>query len=228
MFSIIIPVYNEAENVSSLLEEILDSLSSYNDYEIIVVNDCSTDKTVDIVTNKKNDKIKLINNTLNFGQSYSIKTGINSSKYNIIVTIDGDGQNDPGDIPNLLDMFMSQQNVKLVGGIRFKRQDSLIKVISSKIANNIRIFLLNDDCVDTGCSLKVFDKNIFLQFPYFDGIHRFLPALFKGFGHKTTFLKVNHRKRLYGYSKYGTMNRLFKGIRDIIRIKKILKIKNNA
>ena len=108
------------------------------------------------------------------------------------------------------------------------RKDNLIKVLSSKVANYIRQLLLNDGCLDTGCSLKVFKKDIFLSFPYFDGMHRFLPALFKGYGHNTIFIEVNHRKRKYGISKYGTMNRLFKGIRDIIRIKKILKKKYNG
>ena len=104
--------------------------------------------------------------------------------------------------------------------------DSFIKVISSKIANGIRSKILNDNCRDTGCSLKVFDKQIFLSFPFFDGMHRFLPALFKGYGYKTMFIDVNHRKRKFGVSKYGTMNRLFKGIRDIIKVRKILKFKN--
>ena len=110
----------------------------------------------------------------------------------------------------------------MVGGIRKKRQDSFIKILSSKIANYIRSKILNDNCKDTGCSLKVFSKNIFLEFPYFDGIHRFLPALFKGYGHKTDFINVNHRVRKYGKSKYGTIDRLFRGIRDIIKVKNII------
>ena len=228
MFSIVIPLFNEAENISNLIDEISTSLEKYDDYEIILVNDFSTDKTTDIINTKKNKKIKLINNEKNYGQSYSIHKGIKSSFNEIIVTLDGDGQNDPTDIPNLLDIFLSKNKIELVGGLRMNRKDNLIKVLSSKIANYIRQLLLNDGCLDTGCSLKVFKKDIFLSFPYFDGMHRFLPALFKGYGHNTIFIEVNHRKRKYGISKYGTMNRLFKGIRDIIRIKKILKKKYNG
>ena len=115
--------------------------------------------------------------------------------------------------------------MKLIGGIRRNRKDNFTKIISSKIANSIRSRILNDECIDTGCALKIFDKKIFLSFPFFDGVHRFLPALFKGYGYETLFIDVNHRKRNHGISKYGTMNRLFAGIRDIIKVKKILKTK---
>ena len=124
---------------------------------------------------------------------------------------------------NSIPKYLSNKETKLVGGIRIKRKDNLIKKISSKIANNVRSKILKDNCQDTGCSLKVFDKEIFILFPYFDWIHRFLPALFTGYGYKTLFINVNHRKRKFGISKYGTMNRLFKGIRDIIRVKKIIR-----
>ena len=99
----------------------------------------------------------------------------------------------------------------------------LIKILSSKIANKIRSYILNDDCVDTGCSLKVFDRNIFLSFPFFDGIHRFLPALFKGYNKNTFFINVDHRPRIHGNSKYGTFGRLVRGIRDLITVAKIIK-----
>ena len=115
-----------------------------------------------------------------------------------------------------------KKNLKLIGGIRENRKDNYVKIISSKIANKIRQYLLNDNCKDTGCGLKIFDRNIFLLFPYFNGIHRFLPALFKGYGHKTDFINVNHRVRKYGKSKYGTIDRLFRGIRDIIKVKNII------
>ena len=110
-----------------------------------------------------------------------------------------------------------------MGGIRNKRKDSYIKKISSKIANYIRSNILNDHCSDTGCSLKIFDRDSYLEFPYFDGIHRFLPALFKGYWHKTKFINVDHRMRKYGKSKYGTFKRLLKGIIDLIKVVKIIK-----
>ena len=223
MFSVVIPLYNEADNINQLITEIDTSLIKHNEYEIVLVNDCSMDNTLEVIKKIKNKKIKILNNSTNKGQSFSIHYGVKNSLYNIIITLDGDGQNDPADIPNLLKFFLDNPNFKLVGGIRTKRKDNFIKIISSKIANKIRSKIFNDDCADTGCSLKVFDKKIFLSFPYFDGIHRFLPALFKGFGFQTKFLSVNHRKRKYGVSNYGTLKRLIKGIRDIFKVKKILK-----
>lgn len=226
MFSLVIPLFNEVNNVDPLIREIFESLKKYQDYEIILINDASTDSTLDKINHIKNNKVRIISNTRNLGQSFSIHNGVKNSTFNIIVTLDGDGQNNPADIPKLLEYFISNNDIFLVGGIRTKRMDSFIKVISSKVANSIRSNILKDNCKDTGCSLKVFDKNKFLKFPYFNGMHRFLPALFKGFGYETSFIQVSHRKRKHGSSKYGTMNRLFKGIRDIIKVKKIIKNKN--
>ena len=226
MFSIVIPVFNEEKNIEPLLSEILFNLETFeNNFEIIIINDASNDSTPLAINKIKSKKIRILNNNINRGQSYSIHKGVLNSLNNIIVTIDGDGQNDPQDILKLLKVFLSDDKIELVSGIRIKRKDKFIKIVSSKLANYFRSKILNDDCSDTGCSLKVFNRNIFLKFPYFNGIHRFLPALFKGYGHKTIFINVNHRKRKYGFSKYGTMNRLFKGVRDIIRVKRILKNK---
>ena len=225
MFSVIIPLYNEQKNIIDLLDEIKINLSNHEKYEIILIDDASDDDTLNTIKLVENKKIKILENKKNLGQSFSIHTGIKHSSFNIIITIDGDGQNDPIDINNLLDIYLSNSEIKLVGGIRNKRRDNYIKIISSKIANYIRSKILNDNCLDTGCSLKVFDKDIFLNFPYFDGMHRFLPALFKGYGYNTSFINVNHRKRKFGISKYGTIIRLFKGIRDIIKVKKIIKNK---
>lgn len=227
MISIVIPIYNEAQNIESLVNEIFDSLTKYKGYELILVNDFSNDNTKDVVRKLQNDfKILLLNNSINSGQSFSIHRGIKESTNNIIVTLDGDGQNNPHDIPKLLDSYISNTNISLVGGIRSKRKDSFIKIFSSKIANKIRSKILQDGCVDTGCSLKVFNRQYFLQFPYFNGMHRFLPALFSGYGHKTIFINVDHRARVKGYSKYGTIDRLYRGIIDIIRVRSIIKKHN--
>ena len=225
MFSIIIPLYNEAENIRTLIDEIEKNLKDYTGYEIILIDDASEDGTLEIIKKINNNKIVILNNSENKGQSISISRGINKSLNNMIITLDGDGQNDPADIPKLIKIYSNEKDIELVGGIRLNRKDNFVKKISSRIANNIRSAFLKDGCIDTGCSLKIFNRKIFLSFPYFDGIHRFLPALFTGFGYKTSFINVNHRVRRYGVSKYGTFNRLFKGIRDIIRVKKILKIK---
>tara|TARA_B100000963_G_scaffold283278_1_gene251990 strand:- start:825 stop:1520 length:696 start_codon:yes stop_codon:yes gene_type:complete len=227
MFSVIIPVYNEEDNLSLLIKEIKLSLKYYKQFEVIFVNDCSTDKSLQILNDeKKSFNFKIINNKSNFGQSYSTLVGIKNSIYNIIVTLDGDGQNNPEDIPMLLEFYLDSNDIFLVGGIRKKRKDNFTKIISSKIANFVRSKFLNDGCRDTGCSLKVFDKKIFLTFEYFNGIHRFLPSLFKGFGYKTYFLDVDHRKRMHGVSKYGTFLRLFNGLKDMIKVKRMINRNN--
>ena len=225
-FSLVIPIYNEAKNIGQLIKDINKNID-LNNNEIVIIDDGSTDETQKVLTQYNSIKnLKIIKNSTNLGQSYSVREGVINSNHNIIVTMDGDGQNHPKDISKLINLYLNNESVYLVGGIRHKRRDSLLKILSSKIANNIRMFFLNDKCPDTGCSLKVFDKNIFLKFPYFDGMHRFLPALFVGFGYKTLFTDVSHFKRQYGSSKYGTFDRLFKGVRDIIIVKRILKRKN--
>lgn len=226
-FSIIIPVFNEDKNLNSLIKEIIISLKNYKDnFEIILIDDGSTDETISTI-NSLIDKypllLKLISNKKNLGQSFSIIKGIQESSFDVIVTIDGDGQNNPQDIKLLLDHFFSNQDIFLVGGIRKNRKDNLLKIISSIIANYIRNLFLNDNCKDTGCSLKVFDKNLFMKFPFFNGIHRFLPALFSSYGKKTLFINVDHRPRIHGYSKYDTLGRLIRGIRDLIKVIKIIK-----
>lgn len=221
-FSIVVPVYNESANINILINEINNSLEGYI-YEIIFVNDFSSDNTDEIFF-KKIENCKCITHEKNKGQSESIKTGILNSKYNNIVTMDGDLQNDPSDIPSLIKVYTDLKSIALVGGIREKRKDNFVKITSSKIANSFRQFILNDECSDTGCGLKIFDKEIFLKLPFFNGIHRFLPALFKGFGYQTAFIKVNHRERISGVSKYGTLDRLFRGLRDVYRVNKMIKL----
>ena len=225
MFSIVIPLFNEEENIEFLIDEIDKAVTDTFKYEIILVDDASTDSTHEVISNLNNKRIKILQNSKNEGQSFSINRGIKSSSYEIIITLDGDGQNDPRDITKLLQLYKTNNQLQLVGGLRLNRKDSFIKVFSSKIANYFRSKILMDDCLDTGCSLKVFNRNIFLEFPYFDGMHRFIPALFRGYGHKTYFIEVNHRIRKYGTSKYGTIHRLFNGIKDMIKVYKIIKAK---
>lgn len=221
--SLIIPIYNEEQNILQLYNEIKES-EAYNYLkEIIYVNDKSTDSSEKIIKklSLKDKNIIIINNNKNLGQSKSIHIGIKNSKSEIVATIDGDGQNDPKDLIKLILKYI-ESDYKLIAGIRIKRKDNLIKKISSLIANKIRKHILKDDCDDTGCSLKIFDKNIFLSFEFFNGLHRFLPALFKAFGHRCYFINVSHRARKYGNSNYGTFDRLFIGISHIIRVKKLI------
>ena len=165
-FSIIIPVYNEADNIISLYEEIVNSIPSNINYEIIFVDDASTDNTNSLLTKLLDDKlVTTFNHKKNLGQSFSIISGIKNASYEIIVTIDGDGQNVPSDIIRLLKAYTLSKDIYLVGGIRIQRKDSLVKILASKIANKIRSLLLNDDCLDTGCGLKVFSRKVFMKLP---------------------------------------------------------------
>jgi len=224
--SIVVPLFNESENINKLINEIINTVEKQFNYEIILVNDCSSDDTFKILEKLiKNKKIKIINNERNFGQSKSIHNGVKQSLHNNIITIDGDGQNNPKDILNLAKVFFNE-NIQLVSGIRTKRKDKFIKIISSKIANYVRSLILKDNCPDTGCGLKIFKKDIFLNFDYFNGMHRFIPALFVLNDYNVKYVPVDHRYREFGISKYGTFDRLTKGLQDLIKVRKILKKKN--
>lgn len=222
-FSLIIPCFNEAPNIKKLFFEIEKYLKDF-EYEIIFINDASTDNSLETIKEVKSEKnITILNNELNMGQSFSIYKGIKNAKYNNIITIDCDGQNNPKDIIKLINKYFNSPSYDLVGGLRLKRKDTLIKIISSRIANLIRSFILRDKCNDTGCSLKIFKRDIFLKYEFFDGIHRFIPALFSGLGKKTIFVEVDHRYREFGVSKYGTFKRALNGIFDIYRVLKIIR-----
>ncbi len=182
----------------------------------------SVDNSLNEIKKLNNNYVKCVNNNKNLGQSFSIIKGIELSSYDTIVTLDGDLQNDPKDIMSLVNTFFNEK-MCLVGGIRNKRKDSFFKIFASKFANKIRMIILNDNCNDTGCSLKVFSKSIFLKIPKFNGIHRFLPALFKSFNCKIKFINVSHRPRIHGSSKYGNILRLFQGIRDIFKVMLIIR-----
>lgn len=222
-FTIVIPVYNEEDNIVNLYSEIKNSIPENIIYHIIFVNDGSTDNSQNIIEElKKDPNVYSFENKTNLGQSYSIHKGVINSTHDTIITIDGDGQNDPNDINKLLKLYNSKENIKLVGGIRVNRKDTKIKILSSYIANKIRNSFLKDNCSDTGCALKVFSKEIFIGFEFFDGMHRFLPALFAGNGYECKYLNVNHRYRAAGYSKYGVSNRLFRGVSDMFKVKKMI------
>ena len=221
-FSIIIPCFNEGKNIILLIQEIFEVLKKKIEFELIIVDDNSNFFTKNLLLKLKNEyPFLLLENSLNKGQSFSIYRGVQVAKYSNIITLDGDGQNDPSDIFALLNIYINS-GYGLVGGIRKKRKDSLLKILSSKIANLIRSFILKDNCPDTGCGLKIFKKYKFLELEYFDGIHRFLPALFTALGERTDYIFVNHRYRIYGHSNYGTLDRGLKGIKDLFRVKIIV------
>lgn len=223
--AIIIPIFNEEKNINELYNQIIRTLDKQFKFVIIYVNDFSNDNSREVINCiiKKDSRVRLINNEKNEGQSYSLQIGIKESPFQNIVTMDGDGQNDPTDIIKIANKYFSS-NYDLIGGIRLKRKDTYIKKISSKLANSIRSFILKDNCMDTGCGLKIMKKTSFLSIKYFDGYHRFFPALFLKHGYKTDFTTVNHRYRKNGKSKYGTLDRFFKGSIDLI---KVYNIKNH-
>ena len=217
--SVVVPVYNEAENVALLVEEIAASLADRS-YEMIFVNDCSSDDTeARLQTLKaKYPTLRVLSHRENAGQSRAIRTGILGANGDLIATLDGDGQNDPADIPKLWDQMTradAPEALALVGGRRAKRQDSWAKKIGSRIGNGVRKRLLKDTADDTGCGLKVFRRDAFLRLPYFDHIHRYIPALMLREGFDIEFADVNHRHREFGVSKYTNFGRLMVSIADL-------------
>ncbi|KTD24784.1 glycosyl transferase, group 2 family protein [Legionella lansingensis] len=222
--SIIIPVYNEVDNVEALYKEIAAALSLERFiYEVIFIDDGSTDGTAERLRllSQNLPNLRVLYHRRNFGQSAGLLSGAKAAQYSMLVTLDGDGQNDPHDIPRLFEQRKDARTVVL--GIRKKRDDNILRRLSSRIGNGVRKRLLNDDCPDTGCSLKLFPRDAFLALPHFNHFHRFLPALFKRAGFRLINLPVNHRPRRHGVSKYGIMNRLFVGIYDLIGVRWLLK-----
>lgn len=216
--SLVIPMYNEQDNVEPLLKEAADALKIFPVFEIIVVDDASQDQTVARLLNLRQEipQLRIIRHEKNSGQSRAVITGVKQASYYWIATLDGDGQNNPHDIPKMAKAI--QTNWVLVAGHRADRKDTKLKRLSSKIANKVRRALLKDNCPDTGCGLKLFPKNLFMDLPHFKNMHRFLPALAKREGAEVINVKISHRERLRGVSKYGVMNRLFVGIVDLLGV----------
>jgi dolichol-phosphate mannosyltransferase len=220
-FSVVIPVFNEEGNILELLKEIQDAFTSIKEknYEIICIDDASSDNTFQVLLGAKTTikNLRILKHQNRSGQSTALRTGFLHSKGKLIITLDGDGQNNPTDIPALIDNY-KQNGLPLVCGIRVKRQDSLIKKFSSRFANLIRSLILNDGIKDTGCGLKLFEKEVILRIPFFNHFHRYIPALVKREGYNYTTVPVKHRHRQKGASKYGTIDRLIAGIIDLLGV----------
>ncbi len=227
--SIVVPVFNEAENILPLLEEIQRVISSPASSEIIYVDDGSQDETAKILQQAmaQHPALRVIRHQRSYGQSAALRTGVKRARFPVIATLDGDGQNDPADIPRLYAALMDERSerpaLSMVAGWRQKRLDSRWRIFSSKFANAIRSILLKDNTPDTGCGLKVFLRDKFLDLPYFDHMHRYLPALIIRDGGQVISVPVNHRPRERGISKHGTWGRLWEGIIDIIGVMWLLK-----
>lgn len=221
--SVIVPVYNEAGNVLPLAKEIEAALKDRLSYEIIFVDDASSDATVSNLKQLTNSLpvLRVIQHKRNAGQSAAVVTGVKVAKYPWIATLDGDRQNHPNDLLKLIQAIQQSNlasNQILCMGFREKRNDSWIRKLSSKIANKVRTFFLKDDCPDSGCGIKLFSRDLFLTIPHFKNCHRFLPALCKRSGAIVLNVAVSHRERTEGKSKYGISNRLWAGIVDLIGV----------
>jgi dolichol-phosphate mannosyltransferase len=223
--SVVIPVCNEAENVGPLAQEIHAALATYQggEYasEIIFVDDGSTDSTISALQAARANgipELRIIRHQQRSGQSTAVCTGVRIARAEWIATLDGDGQNDPADIPNLIAAQQGDSELRLVMGNRTTRRDTWLRRLSSRIANGVRGGMLRDGTPDTGCGIKLFHRETFLELPRFNHMHRFLPALFQRAGAKVISVPVAHRPRTQGTSKYGLHNRLWVGIVDLFGV----------
>jgi dolichol-phosphate mannosyltransferase len=221
--SVVIPVCNEQDNVEPLAREIHAALSGRWSFETIFVDDGSTDGTAAALLAARAagmPEIRVLRHAVRSGQSAAVATGVRAARAPWIATLDGDGQNDPADIPKLLEAAQADRGgrLRLVMGNRTTRRDTWLRRLSSRVANGVRGGLLKDGTPDTGCGIKVFDRAVFMDIPRFNHMHRFMPALFQREGYEVASVPVNHRERTRGTSKYGLHNRLWVGIVDLFGV----------
>jgi len=221
--SVVVPVKNEAENIEPLVREIVAACNGLAAFEILYIDDGSDDATPAELTRvgREVPQLRVIRHAASCGQSTAVTTGVLHCRFPWVATLDGDGQNDPADIPAMIERLSQakpEDNLRMLAGWRTKRQDTWLRRLSSKVANGVRSRLLGDSTPDTGCGLKLFSRETFLRLPYFDHMHRFLPALVQRAGGRVVSVPVNHRPRERGVSKYGVANRLWVGIVDLFGV----------
>jgi dolichol-phosphate mannosyltransferase len=219
--SIVVPVRNEAENVAPLIAEIVDAIGGRWAYEIIYVDDGSTDATADrlAAAMRQRGNLRQIRHATSSGQSAAVRSGVRAACGAIVATLDGDGQNNPAFLPDLISAIeKGGDRVGLAAGQRVGRKDAGFKKIQSRVANGVRNAILRDGTRDTGCGLKAFRREVFLMMPYFDGLHRFLPALMRREGYEIAYVDVIDRLRHSGVSNYGFFDRLWIGIMDLVGV----------
>jgi len=239
--SIVVPVRNEADNVAPLIAEIVDALGKQMTFEVIYVNDGSTDRTESELTLLMASRpwLRHVIHQVSCGQSAAVRSGVIHARAPVVVTLDGDGQNDPAFIPALLKALAAGgPHVGLIAGQRVGRKATGFKRLQSYIANAVRSAVLRDGTRDTGCGLKAFRRELFLALPYFDGLHRFLPALVRREGYEIGYVDVVDRPRRAGISNYGMWDRLWIGILDLFgvwwlirrrrRVPDVLEVKRHA
>lgn len=218
--SVVVPVRNEADNIAPLVGEITRAMEGRWSYEIVYVNDGSTDATSDrlIELMRERSNLRQVRHDKSSGQSAAVRSGVRAAKGGIVVTLDGDGQNNPEFLPRLVEAIMQSERIGLIAGQRLGRKDTGFKKFQSRVANKVRGFVLRDGTRDTGCGLKAFRRDVFLSLPYFDGLHRFLPALVRREGFEIGYVDVVDRPRHAGVSNYGLWDRLWVGIMDLMGV----------
>ena len=220
--SVVVPVKDEAGNVIPLAREIAAAMAGER-YEMVFVDDGSSDATAaELLSLRGQLPVRVVAHGRNLGQSRALRTGVRAASAPLVVTLDGDGQNDPADIPKLIRAFREgapvQPALGMVAGERVKRQDTWKKRLASRYGNRIRRWILSDSAKDTGCGLKLFRREAFLELPYFDHMHRYLITLMLREGHEVRFMPVGHRPRGAGRSKYGVWDRALVGLSDLIGV----------
>ncbi|MCS5564133.1 glycosyltransferase family 2 protein [Marinobacter sp.] len=220
--SLVIPAKDEQENIAALITEVFSVMRDYPNFEVVLVDDGSQDQTLDTALRSAQlmgGRLVGIKHTTSVGQSSALATGVHQARGQLIATMDGDGQNDPADLPALLQRA-SSMNVPnfCIAGYRRNRKDTAWKRFQSRLANRVRNALLHDGVPDTGCGLKLFPRSTFARLPWFDHGHRFIPALVKGQGGDIAVVEVNHRARAAGRSKYTAWNRTWAGILDLLGV----------
>jgi dolichol-phosphate mannosyltransferase len=219
--SVVVPVKNEAGNIAPLVAEIETACKPLGSFEVVYVNDGSTDGTAREIMELRATRpwLRCVSHAQSCGQSAAVRTGVCSARAPIVVTLDGDGQNDPIFVPKLLEALEGAgEGTGLAAGQRVGRKATGFKKFQSRIANEVRGFVLRDGTRDTGCGLKAFRRDAFLSLPYFDAIHRFLPALMRREGHGVVLVDVVDRQRRVGQSNYGLFDRLWVGILDLMGV----------
>jgi dolichol-phosphate mannosyltransferase len=222
VLSVAIAVFDEEENAAAVARETLAALDAEPDLkdaaEIVFVDDGSRDNTVRELKAVGDPRIVVIRHLDRCGKSQAVRTGVQHARGRWIGTMDGDGQNDPLDVVKMLRLAQTHAGSPLVAGVRRRRHDPASRLVATRIANGLRQAILNDGCPDTGCGLKLFEREAFLVLPVFEGMHRFLPALFKSYGHPLILHDVNHRARSAGKSKYSNIGRALVGIVDLLGV----------
>lgn len=225
--AVVIPAFNEAGNIGDLVRETVASVPASVLREIVVVDDASDDTTASEIQAllATIPQLRYVRHARRAGQSASVRSGVRAATAPVIATMDGDGQNDPRDIARLLSLLgrAEQPRIALAGGIRVNRRAQSSKRLASKFANWLRDAILNDRCPDTGCGIKVFRREVFLDLPYFSGMHRYLPALVQAYGHEAAYAPVNDRPRRVGVSKYTNLGRGLIGIYDLIGVRWLIR-----